>query len=99
MGKIKIKLPDGTEKKYDMGISSGEIAESIGPGLARAAIAAKAGDKLVDLSTQFTDDTELAIITFKDEEGKEIFRHSTAHVMILTISHSLLKTLRRLRQR
>lgn len=85
MEKIKIKLPDGTEKEYDMGISPAEIAESIGPGLARAAIAAKAGDKLIDLSTQLTDDTELAIITFKDKEGIEIFRHSTAHVMAAAV--------------
>ncbi|MEA3514457.1 MAG: threonine--tRNA ligase [Nanoarchaeota archaeon] len=85
MGKIKIKLPDNTEKEYNVGISPGEIAESIGPGLARAAIAAKAGDNLVDLSAQFTDDTELAILTFKDEEGKEIFRHSTAHVMAAAV--------------
>jgi threonyl-tRNA synthetase len=78
---VKIKLPDGSVKEIARGSSVGQIAESIGAGLARAAIAGRVNGTLVDLSTQIAEDSTVAIITLKDEDGLEIMRHSAAHIM------------------
>jgi threonyl-tRNA synthetase len=76
-----IRLPDGSERQYKQPVTVGEVAASIGAGLARAALAGKVNGKLVDLSTRIEDDSELAIITEKDSEGLEIIRHSSAHLL------------------
>ncbi len=81
MPKIKVTFPDGKKKQYEKSITALEIAKSIGPRLAKDALAAKVDDKLVDLSTRINEDSKLKIITFDDEEGIEIFRHSTAHIL------------------
>ncbi len=76
-----ITLPDGSEKQFDSPVSVHQVAESIGTGLARAALAGKIGDELVDTSHTITEDTALSIITAKDDEGLEVIRHSCAHLM------------------
>lgn len=76
-----IKLPDGSEKNFPQPVSVGEVAAAIGPGLAKAALAAKVNDRLVDLSHIITQDSQVAIITERDVEGLEVIRHSTAHLL------------------
>ena len=76
-----ITLPDGTEKPFDSPVSVHEVAESIGPGLAKAALAGRVGDKLVDTSHVIEADADLAIITARDDDGLEVIRHSCAHLM------------------
>ena len=81
MSKIKITLPDGSVKEYAKGITAGEIAEDIGRKLAEDALIAKINGKLKDLFVPINEDADLQIITFKDKEGLEVFRHSTAHLL------------------
>lgn len=76
-----VRLPDGSERKYDHPVTVLEVAASIGAGLARAALAGKVNDKLVDVSHRIEHDSALAIITEKDDEGLEIIRHSCAHLL------------------
>jgi threonyl-tRNA synthetase len=76
-----ITLTDGSTRSFDKAISAFDVAMDIGPGLANAALAAKINGELVDLSTEIATDVELAIVTGRDEEGLEIIRHSTAHLM------------------
>ncbi len=77
----KITLPDGSILGITDGITAKELAEQIGPALERAAIAAKVNGHLVDLSIPITEDTDVQIVTLKDEEGLEVMRHSCAHIM------------------
>ncbi|HUX64232.1 threonine--tRNA ligase [Sulfuricella sp.] len=76
-----IRLPDGSERKFDQPVTVAEVAASIGAGLARAALAGKVDGKLVDTSHLIAVDAELAIITDRDAEGLEVIRHSTAHLL------------------
>jgi threonyl-tRNA synthetase len=76
-----ITLPDGSQKKFDQPVSVQEAAASIGAGLARAALAGRVNDQLVDTSFVIQDDARLAIVTDKDPDGLEIIRHSTAHLL------------------
>jgi threonyl-tRNA synthetase len=76
-----IRLPDGSIKKFDQPVSVNELAQSIGAGLARAALAAKVDGKLVDTSYCIEADADVAIITDKDAAGIEVLRHSTAHLL------------------
>jgi threonyl-tRNA synthetase len=78
---VKIKLPDGSVRAYDGAISAGEIAAEIGPGLAKAALVAKADGELIDLSLPLTRDTDLAIVTRTDDDALEVLRHDCAHVL------------------
>ncbi|HEX9671804.1 MAG TPA: threonine--tRNA ligase [Burkholderiales bacterium] len=76
-----IRLPDGSVKKFDRAVTVAEIAQAIGPGLARAALAGRVNGKLVDTSHRVDGDAEVAIVTDKDRDGVEILRHSTAHLL------------------
>ena len=76
-----IRLPDGSIRKFNQPVSVAELAQSIGAGLARAALAAKVDGRLVDTSHRIEADAEVAIITDKDALGVEILRHSTAHLL------------------
>jgi len=78
---VNITLPDGTEKAFPGPVTVAEVALSIGPGLAKAALAGKVDGKLVDTSFRIESDAELAVITPKSPEGLEILRHSTSHLM------------------
>lgn len=78
---INITLPDGSQRQFNGPLRAYQVAEDIGAGLARAMIAAKVNEKLVDASTVIEEDAMLSIITDKDPEGLEVIRHSTAHLM------------------
>ncbi len=76
-----IRLPDGSVKRFPGPVTVAEVAQSIGAGLARAALAGKVNGKLVDTSFRIESDAEVAIVTGKSPEGLEILRHSTSHLM------------------
>ncbi len=76
-----ITLPDGSQKQFDHAVSVAEVAASIGPGLAKAALAGKVDGRLVDTSASIDNDAMLSIVTDKDPEGLDIIRHSTAHLL------------------
>lgn len=76
-----ITLPDGSVKHFEAAVTVAQVAESIGAGLAKAALAGKVDDVLVDTSYLIENDANLAIITGKDEAGLEVIRHSTAHLL------------------
>lgn len=76
-----ITLPDGSQRTFDQAVTVMDVALSIGAGLAKATLAGKINDKLVDASTPIQEDSTLQIITVKDSEGIEIIRHSTAHLL------------------
>ncbi|MBE7492289.1 MAG: threonine--tRNA ligase [Planctomycetes bacterium] len=76
-----VKLPDGSLRQLKDGASAADLAAAIGPGLAKAAVAAKVNGTVVDLSRPLPDGAEVAILTKKDKEGLEVLRHSAAHLM------------------
>jgi threonyl-tRNA synthetase len=76
-----ITLPDGSQREYSQPVSVFGVAQDIGPGLAKSALAGKVDGKLVDTSYTLTEDTELSIITERDEDGLEVIRHSCAHLL------------------
>jgi threonyl-tRNA synthetase len=78
---IEVKLPDGSIRNYEQAISVYDIAADIGKRLAKDAVAGKANGKLVDTSYVLDANADLEIITRKSEEGEDIIRHSSAHVM------------------
>jgi threonyl-tRNA synthetase len=82
---IKLIFPDGSHKEFKNGITGEEIAKSISEGLLRKAVCIKLDDTLLDLTTPITKAGEIKIITFADAEGKNTFRHSTAHLMAQAI--------------
>jgi threonyl-tRNA synthetase len=76
-----IKLPDGSVRRFEQPVTVADVAASIGPGLAKAALAGKVDGKLVDTSFVIDHDVALTIVTDKDPDGLEIIRHSTAHLL------------------
>ncbi len=76
-----ITLPNGDQKQFDQAVSVMEVAQSIGPGLAKNTLAGRVNGRLVDACDLITEDATLQIITPKDEEGLEIIRHSCAHLV------------------
>ena len=76
-----ITLPDGSRREFDRPVSLMEVAESIGTGLAKAALAGRVDGELVDLSRVVDADADVAIVTGRDSEGVEVIRHSTAHLL------------------
>jgi len=78
---ITITLPDGSRREFEHPVSVMDVAQSIGPGLAKATVAGAVNGKLVDASDRIDHDASLRIITPKDEEGVEIIRHSCAHLV------------------
>ena len=77
----KITLPDGSVLSYGHPVTIADVAFDIGPGLGKAALAGKVRESLLDIRTMLADDCELQILTARDEEGLEIIRHSTAHLL------------------
>ncbi len=76
-----IRLPDGSSKSFPNPVTVAEIAQSIGAGLARAALAGKVDGRIVDTSHRVDEDAQVSIITERDPEGVDILRHSTAHLL------------------
>lgn len=78
---IAITLPDGSRREFEQPVSVGEVAASIGAGLAKAALAGKVDGKLVDSSFRIDHDASLEIVTEKHPDALEVLRHSTAHLL------------------
>ena len=81
MTNIKITLPDGSIRETESGTTGFEFAKSIGEGLAKAAIAVKVDGKVLDLNSPIEQDANVSIITPASDDGREILRHSSAHIM------------------
>ncbi|WP_108645577.1 threonine--tRNA ligase [Polynucleobacter rarus] len=82
---VVVTLPDGSKREFPEAVTVAGVAQSIGSGLAKAALAGRVNDQLVDLSHLITQDSNLAIITDKDPEGLEVIRHSTAHLLAYAV--------------
>ena len=82
---VQITLPDGSQRQFDGPVTVAEVAQSIGSGLAKAALGGKVDDRLVDTSYPIAQDARLSIITAKDPEGLEMIRHSTAHLLAYAV--------------
>ncbi|MDR1367100.1 MAG: TGS domain-containing protein, partial [Candidatus Accumulibacter sp.] len=80
-----ITLPDGSRREFDHPVTVAEVAQNIGSGLAKAAVAGKVNGRLVDLDCVVESDASLAIVTNKDAEGVDVIRHSTAHLMAYAV--------------
>jgi threonyl-tRNA synthetase len=80
-----IRLPDGAIKHFDTPVTVAQLAASIGPGLAKAALAGRVDGKLVDTSYRIDCDAAVAIVTDKDPDGLEVLRHSTAHLLAYAV--------------
>ncbi|MDT0594157.1 threonine--tRNA ligase [Glaciecola petra] len=78
---VNITLPDGSQRSFDSAVSVLDVANDIGPGLAKATIAGRVDGSLVDATDVIEKDAKLQIITSRDEEGLEIIRHSCAHLL------------------
>ncbi|WP_337865930.1 threonine--tRNA ligase [Ignavibacterium sp.] len=81
MEKIKIKFPDGSVKEFEKGTTGFQIAESISKRLADEALAIKINGKVRELNMPINEDAEVKILTFDDNEGKEVYWHSSSHLM------------------
>ncbi len=84
---LTITLPDGHQRQFEHPVTVAQVVANIGPGLAKAALAAKINGNLVDTSTLISDDVQLAIVTDRDPEGIEIIRHSSAHLLAQAVKH------------
>jgi len=82
---LVITLPDGSQREFAQPVTVTDVAQSIGAGLARAAIAGKVDGRVVDTSFLIESDVQLGIITDKDAEGLEVIRHSTAHLLAYAV--------------
>lgn len=81
MEQVKVKLPDGSVKEYDQGISPYQVAESISGRLAKEAIVAEIDERMREIHFPINKDSNIKIYTFNDEKGKETYWHSTSHLM------------------
>ena len=85
MPKIRITLPDGSSKSYEKGITGLDIAKSIGPRLAKDAVAIEIDGKISDLDEKISNDAKIRIITFRDKDGLNALRHSLAHLLAAAV--------------
>ncbi len=83
--RIQITFPDGSRKEYPAGVTGNDVVKEIGGRLAKEAVAVKFNDKVVELWRPLETDGAIRILTFADDEGKEVFWHSTAHLMAQAI--------------
>ncbi len=86
MQTVKVTLPDGSSRQVPRGTTAYDVAKSISPRLADAALVAKVDGKLVDLSRPIEQDSEVRILTEKDPEALEVFRHSSAHLLATAVT-------------
>jgi len=82
---ISIQLPDGSRREFPQPVTVAEVAASIGPGLAKAALGGRVDGKLVDAAHRVESDAQVAIVTEKDADGLELIRHSTAHLLAYAV--------------
>src|ERR1700726_4222395 len=85
MDTIQITLPDGATREVPKGTTAAEIARQISPRLAKEALVARTNGDLIDLSRPLDHDTKLAILTAKDPDAVEVFRHSAAHLLAAAV--------------
>jgi threonyl-tRNA synthetase len=85
VSQVRVTLPDGSVREVARGTSARQVAEGIGPGLARAALAARVNGQLWDLDRPIESDVALAIVTEKDADALELLRHSSAHIMATAV--------------
>ena len=85
MSTVRITLPDGSQREMPRGSTARQVAESIGPGLARAALAARVGSDVWDLDRPIETDAAVAILTERDPEALELLRHSSAHILATAV--------------
>ncbi|MFA7534198.1 MAG: TGS domain-containing protein, partial [Tissierellaceae bacterium] len=85
MDKIKITLPDGSVREYDKGVTVLEITRGISEGLARAALGAVVNGETLGMQETVNEDSAFKVVKFEDKEGKEIFWHTSAHIMALAV--------------
>ena len=78
---ISITFPDGKSESFKSGVTSYEVALSISEGLARNILVSKVNGRLVDINAKINNDASVEFYTFKDKEGKEVFWHSSAHLL------------------
>lgn len=81
MSKIKITFPDNSTKEFEKGITASQIAETISPKLAQEALAVELNGVVRDMSTRIESDSSIKFLTFDDDKGKEVYWHSTSHLM------------------
>src|SRR6266704_1413240 len=82
---IRVTLPDGSERRMPAGATSADLARAIGPGLAKAAVAARVDGQVWDLARPLPDGAKVAILTDKDPQALEVLRHSSAHVLATAV--------------
>jgi threonyl-tRNA synthetase len=82
---VQVTLPDGSQRKAAAGTTPRQIAEGIGPGLARAAVAARVNGQVWDLDRPLDTDATVAILTERDPEALEVLRHSSAHILATAV--------------
>lgn len=82
---ISVRLPDGSKREFGEPVTVSQVAASIGSGLAKAALAGRVDDRLVDTSYLIDHDVDLSIVTDRDAEGVDILRHSTAHLLAYAV--------------
>ena len=85
MSRITVTLPDGSRKDFDSGTTVMGVARSIGSRLARAALVGKVDGRLVDLTTRLDSDAAVTILTERDPEALQVYRHSSAHLLALAV--------------
>src|SRR5689334_2816638 len=85
MPRVQVTLPDGTPKDLPEGATGADLAESIGAGLARAALAVKVDGEVRDLTRPLQEGAQVAIVTSRDPEALELIRHDTAHVLAAAV--------------
>lgn len=82
---IKIKLPDGSVKEYESGVLVGDVTKDISMGLFRAAVGAVVNGEIKGSAEPIEEDSDFRVVKFEDKEGKEIFWHTSSHVMAAAI--------------
>jgi threonyl-tRNA synthetase len=82
---VSVQLPDGSKREFENPVTVFEVAQSIGPGLAKAALGGKVDGKMVDTSFAIDHDVQLSIVTDKDADGLDMIRHSTAHLLAYAV--------------
>jgi threonyl-tRNA synthetase len=85
MSQVRLTLPDGSVREYDAGVTGRQVAESIGAGLARAAVGIRVGGESWDLGRPITADAPIAILTERDPDGLYMLRHSAAHILATAV--------------
>ena len=81
MSQIEITLPDKSKRSFESGVTPMQVAESIGPRLAKDTVAATLNGVLTDVTSEITENSELILHTGSSDEGHDVLLHSTAHLM------------------